>query len=208
MITGLNVSASIDSASRSAIDCPCSFNCAKSRFLRYFSSLRLDGQIRPTRGLSVGFESISGTSIDFENGGIGEGLVFTGFGTARIGRHIDLRGTYARQRLNSVEGTEIFSANVWEVRAVYNFTTRFFVRVAVQRNGTRRNLDVYQTPVDRFRRQTARQLLVSYKINPQSVAFLGYSDDGFLATDAGGGVTDLAPRLRTLFIKLGYAWRP
>ena len=47
------------------------------------------------------------------------------------------------------------------------------------------------------------QLLVSYKLNPQTVFFLGYSDNS-LADQR----IDLTRTDRTLFLKLGYAWLP
>jgi hypothetical protein len=52
------------------------------------------------------------------------------------------------------------------------------------------------------------QLLFSYKVNPQTVVFLGYSDNrqGFLTPELTR--TDLTRSDRTFFLKLGYAWRP
>jgi hypothetical protein len=47
------------------------------------------------------------------------------------------------------------------------------------------------------------QFIFSYKINPRTVLFLGYSDNHF-------GIVDVPlTRLnRTLFFKVGYAWQP
>lgn len=45
--------------------------------------------------------------------------------------------------------------------------------------------------------------LFSYKLNPQTVAFLGYSD-----TRLGTEIVDLTQQGRTFFIKVGYALRP
>jgi hypothetical protein len=45
------------------------------------------------------------------------------------------------------------------------------------------------------------QLLFSYKINPQTVFYLGYSDSSF-----GDDRIDLLRADRTLFLKIGYAW--
>ncbi len=52
------------------------------------------------------------------------------------------------------------------------------------------------------------QFLLSYKVNPQTVIFLGYSDNaqGMLRPDLTR--TDLTRFDRTFFLKLGYAWRP
>lgn len=45
------------------------------------------------------------------------------------------------------------------------------------------------------------QLLFSYKINPRTVLFIGYSDNYLGSQDF--GLTQLG---RTFFVKLGYAW--
>jgi len=47
------------------------------------------------------------------------------------------------------------------------------------------------------------QFLFSYKLNPQTVLFLGYSD-----TSAADQRIDLTRTDRTFFLKLGYAWVP
>jgi hypothetical protein len=49
----------------------------------------------------------------------------------------------------------------------------------------------------------ANQLLFSYKINPQTVLFAGYSDNHFAD---GFQAVDLKQQSRTFFFKLGYAW--
>ena len=46
----------------------------------------------------------------------------------------------------------------------------------------------------------ASQVLFSYKINPQTVLYLGYSDN-----HAGDDVIDLTQSDRTFFAKIGYA---
>jgi hypothetical protein len=46
-------------------------------------------------------------------------------------------------------------------------------------------------------------VLFSYKVNPQTVAFLGYSDNA-----QGTGSLALTRADRTFFVKLGYAWVP
>ena len=52
------------------------------------------------------------------------------------------------------------------------------------------------------------QFLFSYKVNPQTVVFLGYSDNRNAFTDLQFNEVPLTQSDRTLFLKLGYAWRP
>ncbi len=118
----------------------------------------------------------------------------------------------------TLEGDDgyFFRANQSQLTFVYQMTLRAFVRAIVQYTDVRFNTDQYQDqclfdpalcPADRTR-DFFTQLLFSYKINPQSVLFLGYSDSQFGLLDEINGVTDdsLEPTDQTFFVKLGYAW--
>jgi hypothetical protein len=75
------------------------------------------------------------------------------------------------------------------------------VRAIAQYRDVRRDPALYRFPVDRKSRDLFAQLLFSYKINPQTVFYFGYSDSSF-ADDR----IDLVRADRTLFLKIGYAW--
>ncbi|MGB5354893.1 MAG: hypothetical protein WBM54_14870, partial [Woeseia sp.] len=64
--------------------------------------------------------------------------------------------------------------------------------------------DQYIETVVAKRRGLGRQLLYSYKLNPQTVFFLGYSDNLLEDDD----LTDMITTDRTVFMKVGYAWLP
>jgi len=72
----------------------------------------------------------------------------------------------------------------------------------LQHSETSRNPDVYIDEVDANSKDVGRQLLYSYKINPQTVFFLGYSDQ-YVDEDSLDGLTASD---RSLFMKIGYAW--
>jgi hypothetical protein len=67
-----------------------------------------------------------------------------------------------------------------------------------------RNEALYIEEVDAHSRDVGRQLLYSYKLNPQTVFFLGYSDQ-YVDEDNLDGLTVSD---RTWFMKIGYAWTP
>jgi hypothetical protein len=79
-----------------------------------------------------------------------------------------------------------------------------FVRGIVQYSDTEYNTDLYDSSrpdlPDRENRMSS-QMLLSYKINPQTVFFLGYSD-----SHRGDQDIDLTQSGRTFFAKIGYAW--
>ncbi|HNX50856.1 MAG TPA: hypothetical protein PKL08_11880, partial [Thermoanaerobaculaceae bacterium] len=99
-------------------------------------------------------------------------------------------------------GGRLYRANLLQAKTVYQLNTRSFVRLIVQYLDLRRNLDLYVDPPDGAKeREVYSQLMFSYKINPQTVFFLGYSDSR--------GEEDRIPMLlksRTVFAKIGYAW--
>jgi len=80
---------------------------------------------------------------------------------------------------------------------------RTFVRAIVQYRSVDRNVAVYTVPVDEFDEGLFGQFLFSYKVNPQTVLFIGYSDN-----QAGTRSYDLTRTNRTFFAKMGYALRP
>ena len=98
-------------------------------------------------------------------------------------------------------GGRLYRANLTELRIVYQFNLRTFVRAIAQRLDLKRNLDLYIEPQTSPSQQLFAQLLFSYKLNPQTVFFVGYSN-----TNA---ETESIARIRTnrtVFVKLGYAW--
>ena len=78
------------------------------------------------------------------------------------------------------------------------------MRLTAQYTDIEQNADEYVFDVDANTRFMGRELLFSYKINPQTVFFLGYSDNFFEDDD----LLKLEETDRTWFMKIGYAWTP
>ncbi|HSF41400.1 MAG TPA: hypothetical protein VLT87_21995, partial [Thermoanaerobaculia bacterium] len=85
--------------------------------------------------------------------------------------------------------------------AVYQFNVRTFVRAILQYTDLARNTGLYLFPVRPKEEDLFSQLLFSYKLNPQTVLFAGYTDGRF-----GLQNVDLTQTDRTFFLKLGYAF--
>jgi len=86
---------------------------------------------------------------------------------------------------------------------IYQVSTRTMLRAIVQFRDLTRNPAKYGSPVNERDQNLFGQFLFSYKVNPQTVVFLGYSENNGATQDF-----DLTRRNRTLFTKVGYAWRP
>jgi hypothetical protein len=118
------------------------------------------------------------------------------------GRHLRATLEHQRQQLD-VEAGRLFTANFTELRLVWQFTRRSFARAIVQHRDLAREAELYAEPVEARSERLFGQLLFSYRLNPQTVAYLGYSD-----VQLGTEQVDLQRAERTFFVKLGYAWLP
>jgi hypothetical protein len=161
-------------------------------------------QIRPTGGLSLGVFARYGDQVDFDNSRLGDQLRVEPFLDWNINRNLFLRMRAAILKLDTKDGEEVFDAGVYDIRATWQFNRRSFIRLTAQIRDVDRNQAVYVDDVDANSRRVGRQLLYSYKINPQTVFFLGYSDNHIDDDDLDG----LQESDRTLFMKIGYAWTP
>jgi hypothetical protein len=75
------------------------------------------------------------------------------------------------------------------------------VRAILQHVDNRFNTDLYSDDRDPESQRLFTQFLFSYKVNPRTVLFIGYSDNSFANQDYG-----LVRGDRTVFAKIGYAW--
>ena len=107
-------------------------------------------------------------------------------------------------RLETQANEAIIDADVYDVRLTWQFNRRSYLRFTMQHFDITRNVDVYIDEVDANTRDVGRQLLYSYKINPQTVFFLGYSDS-LADNDTLRGLEEAD---RAVFMKIGYAWTP
>ena len=159
-------------------------------------------EARPNGRVSFGLRGDFGDQVDYANARKGDLLRLGSNVDLRLGRHASLTLDHARERLSTVQGERIFDATVTQGRLVYNFNTRTFVRAIVQLRDVDREQALYAARVVPEQQRVASQLLFSYKVNPQTVLFAGYSDNLL-----GQQEFDLLRTDRTFFLKLGYAWR-
>lgn len=160
----------------------------------------LVGEIKPMGGLSFTAASVYGGAVDYANAREARQLVLAPVLGFSLGKHIEVNLQQTFQRM-AAEGNKIYTANLLQGRFIYNFTTRSFVRLILQYLDLSRDPDMYVFPVSEKTQTLFTQFLFSYKLNPQTVMFVGYSDNYLGMTDV-----DLAQLDRTFFVKLGYAW--
>ena len=167
----------------------------------------VDAEIWPTGSLSLFLGVEGGDRVDYDNTRAGRSYRLNPSIEYRLGRHLGLGFGHTFERLRIDEG-RLYTANVSSLKLVYQFNRRTFLRAIVQRVDYQRNAGLYTFSVDARTTNVSSQLLFSYKINPQTVLFLGYSD-AYLGGEASGGETlHLTQTDRTFFVKIGYAWVP
>jgi hypothetical protein len=163
-------------------------------------------EAKPRSGLSMSIFAKVSDQIDFANTRLGDQLLIRPSFSWNIGRNLLARVNSVFVELDTKEGESILDASVIDARLTWQFSVRSFLRMTIQHSEVDRNLSVYDADiVDDYEansKNVGRQLLYSYKINPQTVFFLGYSDQYVDEDDLDG----LTVSNRSLFMKIGYAW--
>jgi hypothetical protein len=164
----------------------------------------------PTRAVSsIALLGFVGEEVDFANARTGRGANVTLQGTVRPTNHLELRLNAARRWLDvpplpdAARRRRLFTAGVERVRATYTFTPRCFLRAVAQYVHNLQDPTLFTDEVDRKTGELGASLLFAYKLNWQTVLFVGYGDNRELLED-----TDQLERAdRQLFLKLSYAFQ-
>ncbi len=167
-----------------------------------YDKLGIYAELRPTAGLYVGAYLQYGDQIDFSNNRLGKQWFFEPSINWNVSQNLLFRMSGAFANLETEQGERVFDAAVVDARVTWQFNLRSFLRLSVQRQDIDRNPAVYIEPEDAQDLEVGRQLLYSYKLNPQTVFFLGYSDN-HVDDDT---LEKLTVSDRSWFMKIGYAW--
>jgi hypothetical protein len=179
-----------------------------SRTTQYYAGVLYEGlprigvnaQTQPSGMIRLAINGSAGGAIDFTNNRRADQVQLRPSVELKLGRHVNLQADHTLRTL-SAGGTRIFRADLTQLRLFYHFNVRSFVRAIVQYQDLDRNPAMYVVPVAADSRTLFGQFLFSYKLNPQTVLFVGYSDDRLAMNDQ-----PLSQTGRTFFLKMGYAW--
>jgi hypothetical protein len=165
----------------------------------------VSARFRPVGGLNIQFLTNQGDQIDFANSRLGDWERYRIQLDWNANRHLLIRLQRTDTTLDTKEGPNVFAAVLDDVRLTWQFNVRNFLRLTMQRQQISRNLAVWSNPfVDAYSENVGTQLLYSYKLNPQTVVFAGYSDTQIQDDD----LLSLTRTGRTFFVKFSYAWLP
>jgi len=145
-----------------------------------------------------------GDKIDYSNDRLGNLIEVTGNINIFLTDHLEFDFYQTYSKLDAKEDNieqNVYTANISELRVSYQFDVRSYLKLSlvydnIKYPNTNSDLDIEQI------KALSTQLIYSYKLNPQTVFFLGYSDNSYQEND----LTKLTQTERTFFTKISYAW--
>lgn len=150
----------------------------------------------------ISFDGWVGDEVDFDNNRLGRGASIASTASLRPTDHLLVDLTLNNRWLN-IHDDRLFTAQVERMRATYTFNPRMFIRAIVQNERTNRDLALYGSDVDQHSGDLSGQMLFAYKINWQTVFYVGYGDLREVTTEQG----DFEPSNRQFFAKVSYAFQ-
>jgi len=161
-------------------------------------------EMKPNGNVHLKTTIQQGDDIDYNNFRSADKFFIRPSLQLRLGKHINWKLDYIFQTLD-VDGGELSEVQLTQSQFVYQFNSRMFLRSILQYQVLDQNPDVVSYSVNSQVKTLFNQILFSYKINPHTVAFLGYRDDqqGFTNEPVHYGLTETD---RTIFVKFGYAF--
>ena len=118
---------------------------------------------------------------------LGTGHNFSLAATIRPTAESELDLSYVRSRLSSVETGELFyDGNIYRVAGIYQFSREIFLRLITQYDTFDGSFNFYP--------------LLSYKLDPFTIFYAGFTDDGINF----GGADGFTTTTRQFFVKLQY----
>lgn len=146
----------------------------------------------------VSLDFTIGDKIDYANNRLGDLIEATGniavFATDHL--EVDFYQTYSK--LDAQENNReinVYTANISELRLSYQFDIQSYLKLSLIYN------DIKFADFEHVE-DLSSQLIYAYKLNPQTVFFLGYSDNSYKDND----LTKLTRAERTFFTKISYAF--
>lgn len=162
-------------------------------------------ETKPMLGLYINANVTRGDKIDYRNNRLGKINRLSSNINWNINKHVEVKLKQTVRQLDA-EGENVFIARLTDLRTTYQFNVQSFLRLSVVFNNTSRNTSnyLYIAPEDinRHSKSLSSELLYAYKINPQTVFYLGYSDQHY----SDETIKDLTQEQRSVFMKYSYAW--
>ncbi len=164
------------------------------------NKIKLHHCMRPTGNTFLFANILFGDQVDYANTRLGDRFnIESGF-QYNIGKRLRANYRFVYDKLN-YKGDNVFKATISDVKLQYQFTKQLFLRATIQYRHYTYNVAMYDDPRDPEEKSLFTQVLLSYKMNPQTVLFIGYSGNY-----SNNDVMKLIQTDKNLFFKVGYAF--
>jgi len=160
---------------------------------------RIYVETKPFSGVETFFYLKAGDGIDYSNFRKGSIMILHPGIKWGIGRHLYVNVNHNYEHLN-FQGDRVYKAHLFQTQLNYHFNVRTFFRATFQYTDIKRDQAMYGYTITPHTQKLFTQLLFSYKLNPQTVLFLGFSEN-----QRGYQNIELTGTDRTFFLKIGYA---
>ncbi|MGX5174172.1 DUF5916 domain-containing protein [Aliikangiella sp. IMCC44653] len=167
-------------------------------------------ELKPLTSLTIGNFSRFGDQVDFANSQLGKIKVFEPYVRWQIGKHMSANISYTNHLLK-VNGEKLFRAELSDIKLAYQFSVRSRLSLTLQGVNVHRNTPMYNrnqdtdpdNDVSARKKRFGTKLIYSYKINPRSLVYVGYSDNAVESDE----VQSLTTTDKTVFAKFSYMWQ-
>jgi hypothetical protein len=162
----------------------------------------VDATAQPNDWLNAEVDVVGGDGVDYT--GVRKGGLLSVSTTLDVapGRHLKVDVVDDYERLD-VAGRRLFTANVYDLRVAWYFTSRLFVDAIGQGQSVSNDTALFAPGTPRHAGSLATQWLIGYQINPWTVFYAG-SSEGYQETPD----SQLLPQQRTYYLKASYYFQP
>ncbi len=172
--------------------------------------------IRPVANVRLFLRARFGDSVDVHNVQLGTMHEYTPELEWKPNQNVKTNIKHVRSSLD-VDGGELYQAKLTDFRFSYQFDVRHRLRTSVQYLDLTRNPELYgeryravtnsqdyllSLPEARYK-DLAMQLVYSYKVNPQTLVYLGYSSHGYQSEQ----LSSIKADQKSFFAKFSYAFQ-
>lgn len=168
----------------------------------------ISASLYPNNRTYLSMDVTLGDQIDYANDRLGDLTQIQANIQVFITDHLefDFYQTYSELEADNELGQQdnVYTANISELRLSYQFDVQSYLKLSVVYNDVDRNPANNRDFYSEQNKDLSTQLIYAYKLNPQTVFFLGYSDYSFQDDD----INSLRRSERTFFTKISYAWAP
>ena len=164
-------------------------------------------RFQPSRDIQVYFNCNFGDRIDYSNSRLGSWFGLYGSITYNLRKKFKLNLDHIYEKMN-VNHQSLYTSNITQGSLIFHLNARIFFRGILQYVDYRYNMANYTFEIDPRYQELFTQLLFSYRLNPRTVLFLGYTDnsEGHYQ-DQVNHEFRLTRKDRTFFMKISYSWQ-